>query len=213
MRKTTWLQRAAIVPAAVFCFCGAASAATLGTISGTGTFNSTSSWSFSGLFDFVGDADSIFGDVGQYQFNAGSAGLTATDGNTAPSPANPTHLKGPAAWEILNTYGVNSTFYGPSFNWTMGAGNAITGTLATDGSIHWFYGYDEDTGGKTSLASFGLGSNLDFVGSYNMTGTNDFSFGGTVSAAPIPEPETYAMLLVGLGMLGFAARRRKQQAT
>jgi hypothetical protein len=54
---------------------------------------------------------------------------------------------------------------------------------------------------------------LDFVGSYNMTGTNDFSFGGTVSAAPIPEPETYAMLLVGLGMLGFAARRRKQQAT
>lgn len=30
-------------------------------------------------------------------------------------------------------------------------------------------------------------------------------------AAPIPEPETYAMLLAGLGLLGFAARRRKQQ--
>ena len=29
----------------------------------------------------------------------------------------------------------------------------------------------------------------------------------------IPEPETYAMLLAGLGLLGFAARRRKQQAT
>lgn len=27
--------------------------------------------------------------------------------------------------------------------------------------------------------------------------------------APIPEPETYAMLLAGLGLLGFAARRRK----
>ena len=26
---------------------------------------------------------------------------------------------------------------------------------------------------------------------------------------PIPEPETYAMLLAGLGLLGFAARRRK----
>jgi hypothetical protein len=30
-------------------------------------------------------------------------------------------------------------------------------------------------------------------------------------AAPIPEPETYAMLLAGLGLLGIAARRRKQR--
>ena len=27
--------------------------------------------------------------------------------------------------------------------------------------------------------------------------------------SPVPEPETYAMLLVGLGLLGFTARRRK----
>ena len=27
-------------------------------------------------------------------------------------------------------------------------------------------------------------------------------------AAPIPEPETYALLLAGLGMLGFMGRRR-----
>lgn len=31
-------------------------------------------------------------------------------------------------------------------------------------------------------------------------------------AAPVPEPETYAMLLAGLGLLGFAARRRTRQA-
>jgi hypothetical protein len=30
-----------------------------------------------------------------------------------------------------------------------------------------------------------------------------------VSVSPVPEPETYAMLLVGLGLLGFTARRRK----
>ena len=29
---------------------------------------------------------------------------------------------------------------------------------------------------------------------------------------PIPEPETYAMMLAGLGMLGFTARRRKTPA-
>ena len=37
---------------------------------------------------------------------------------------------------------------------------------------------------------------------------NDYLVWG-VSA--IPEPETYAMLLAGLGLLGFAARRRKQK--
>jgi len=26
----------------------------------------------------------------------------------------------------------------------------------------------------------------------------------------VPEPETYAMLMAGLGLLGFMARRRKQ---
>jgi hypothetical protein len=28
-------------------------------------------------------------------------------------------------------------------------------------------------------------------------------------ANPIPEPETYAMMLAGLGLMGFMARRRK----
>jgi hypothetical protein len=34
----------------------------------------------------------------------------------------------------------------------------------------------------------------------------------TPVAAPVPEPETYAMMLAGLGLLGFAARRRKGRA-
>ena len=31
-------------------------------------------------------------------------------------------------------------------------------------------------------------------------------------ATAVPEPETYAMLLAGLGLMGVVARRRKQQA-
>ena len=44
---------------------------------------------------------------------------------------------------------------------------------------------------------------------------NDHSrvaIGGYATAAAAPEPETTAMLLAGLGLLGFAARCRKQRA-
>jgi hypothetical protein len=37
------------------------------------------------------------------------------------------------------------------------------------------------------------------------------SYGGSVVIAPIPEPEIYAMMAVGLGLLGWVRRRRKPQ--
>ena len=46
----------------------------------------------------------------------------------------------------------------------------------------------------------------DSAGSASLGDWDDFVVG--VNLSPIPEPETYAMLLAGLGLLGFAARRR-----
>jgi hypothetical protein len=43
----------------------------------------------------------------------------------------------------------------------------------------------------------------------NMVSNAGASFGGAVMLAPVPEPETYGMMLGGLGLLGFLARRRK----
>ena len=47
--------------------------------------------------------------------------------------------------------------------------------------------------------------------SYNLSGrfTDNSNLNFVGIAAPVPEPETYAMLLAGLGLLGLAARRRR----
>lgn len=48
------------------------------------------------------------------------------------------------------------------------------------------------------------------MGSY--TQDHEFSLAQvSFGVTPIPEPETYAMLLAGLGLLGFEARRRRRQ--
>jgi hypothetical protein len=57
-------------------------------------------------------------------------------------------------------------------------------------------------------------SNLLPVGSYyiqvsgKMLSATSGSFGGTVMLAPVPEPAAYGMMLAGLGLVGFMARRR-----
>lgn len=38
------------------------------------------------------------------------------------------------------------------------------------------------------------------------------SYLGGISVTAVPEPETYALMLAGLGLIGFSARRRKTQA-
>jgi len=63
-------------------------------------------------------------------------------------------------------------------------------------------------GGNFSSLRAGL-----FAAASNATGGNETFFVANSSALPptaIPEPETYAMMLAGLGMLGFIARRRKR---
>lgn len=87
-----------------------------------------------------------------------------------------------------------------------GAGHFGSGTPILNGTGTGFFGSGEVHGVIRLPGSFD---------SITFTHTSENWHGFTVGVtgiAPIPEPETYAMLLAGLGLLGFIARRRKELA-
>lgn len=87
-------------------------------------------------------------------------------------------------------------------NWTQGGLNAPYGALvgSWDNGTNFFLIGTSYTGSATAnilkLYYFDE-NNGDNTGSIN------------VNVAAVPEPESYAMLLAGLGLVGFSARRRK----
>lgn len=67
----------------------------------------------------------------------------------------------------------------------------------------------------TSFYDLGIAAFTNTVSTVRVISSNEFliSQGGgafNFAATPVPEPETYAMMLAGLGAIGFVAMRRKQ---
>ncbi|HQM87597.1 MAG TPA: PEPxxWA-CTERM sorting domain-containing protein, partial [Methylotenera sp.] len=55
----------------------------------------------------------------------------------------------------------------------------------------------------------GIAKSVNFGGTANRVGFDNITFGSSTPVTSVPEPETYAMLLAGLGLIGFSVRRRK----
>ena len=94
-----------------------------------------------------------------------------------------------AIWEIVNeTSGSGYSLTGGNFMGTSANSNVITFANSMLGNL---------SGTITMTAN---------VWVQDIPGTTQ----NLVVFAPVPEPETYAMMLAGLGLMGFVARRRKQ---
>lgn len=129
---------------------------------------------------------------------------------------------------LNNTNGFSSSFGG-----TNGSGSSFTdhwdiysggsyggkGSLSFDSNSVNFTNLkltDVDTnqtiydGGYKSSFSFNmLDGNHHY--SFDLGGYGQGGYGGKVCiTSPVPEPHTYSMLLVGLGLVAFSSRRRKQ---
>jgi len=93
----------------------------------------------------------------------------------------------------------------------LGSFESLFGTAEIDNgvSIFWNGGLDNDSliNGVTLSNNYLLESN-PFSEAVALGATGNTLVTSAAATAPVPEPETYAMFLAGLGLLGFTARRR-----
>ena len=91
-----------------------------------------------------------------------------------------------------------------------GKGVAINPGNGVGVDYSWVFDLTMDNG---ALITSSLGDSVKarFVDSSGYKVGDLVSEGITLTITPIPEPETYAMLLAGLGLMGFVARRRQRK--
>jgi hypothetical protein len=134
--------------------------------------------------------------VGQITGIVGNSFLVAIDVNTTQAAGETLSL-----FEVIVNGGVLYNFTTPT----------VIGGVANNGN-----GYGDWTLGNISFAGLAANSTVLFHATWSGASDGAESFflvsaGGPPTA--VPEPETYAMLLAGLGMMGFIARRRKNKTT
>ena len=80
-----------------------------------------------------------------------------------------------------------------------GVFTAIESGIVSNFSNGKFSGFFGLTTGDTLAGSLAL----------RLVGSGNGTYNGTISVSAVPEAETYVMLLAGVGLMGFVARRRK----
>lgn len=93
--------------------------------------------------------------------------------------------------------------------WQVSLGNQTQSTAIKDNVNHGFTGWQKET---FTFTASGASEVLCFLAVGTPAGVPPFSLLDGVSMVAVPEPQTWGMLGPGLGLVGFAARRRKAKA-
>ena len=102
-------------------------------------------------------------------------------------------------FDLTGAFDITTTF----------AASGVVGSVGlykSDDTLVWSWGVGGKTYSNADSFTLGTGSYYYLVGSakpgsYTLTST---------AVAAVPEPETYAMLAAGLGIVGFVASRRRR---
>jgi len=131
------------------------------------------------------------------EITGGQASLDSTDGSF--SQLTISLVANALGTVILNIDATEDGFV------TFADGSGIDGTFALDGNGQNFFTATGVTGGFLSFTTFNSQmAETDIVADVKQIRL------GVVGA--IPEPETYALMLAGLGAIGFLTRRRKPRS-
>jgi Ice-binding-like/PEP-CTERM motif len=122
---------------------------------------------------------------------------------------------------VINGGSNNGLFWQVGSSATLGTNTTFAGNILADQSVTMntsakiLCGRAIALVGAVTMDTNTISNGSDGCGTFN-GGSSDYGSGGysgdenfTVPVAVVPEPETYAMMLAGLGLLGFMARRRK----
>jgi hypothetical protein len=119
--------------------------------------------------------------------------------------------------DLINTGANAGVFWDVGSSATIGSTTSFEGNILASASITLGSGATMGCGG--AFASTGAVTMNNNAVSTGCEGGLTVAALGDVATAlpfasltPVPEPETYAMMLSGLGLLGFVGRRKKQKA-
>ncbi len=125
-------------------------------------------------------------------------------------------LSASASAQTTAVFDLTSGSFADAYTFTVAGPSTVVGDTSSSG-ISWFGALLQSPGVPYTALDTNPDDGFSFsgltAGTYALTflGSGTGGYGGYYTVSAVPEPETYAMFLAGLGALGLMASRRRNQ--